>query len=282
MSALSLKAAVKFGENSLAALGFDTPRLDAELILSWALGIDRIAIILLPEKELTSDEHVRYTQAIARRAQHEPVAYITGKKEFWSMSFFVTHDTLIPRPDSETLIDIAARKLTFDQPKLILDLGTGSGCLLLAALQEFPHAHGLGIDQSTAAIAVAKRNAEHLDMADRAQFQTGNWTSGLDAKFDLILCNPPYIAETERATLPPDVVDYEPTDALFAGVDGLDAYQRIIPDMARLLSKTGIALLEIGHKQQGSVRKIAGHAGFIVTAYKDMAHRDRVLLLTGA
>ncbi len=282
MSALSLKAAVKFGENSLAALGFETPRLDAELILSWALGIDRIAIILLPEKELTSDEHVRYTQAIARRAQSEPVAYIIGKKEFWSISLIVTPDTLIPRPDSETLIDVASRKLTFDHPKNILDLGTGSGCLLLAALQEFPNAHGLGVDQSASAVTVAKRNAEALDMADRVQFRTGNWLANIEGEFELILCNPPYIAEGDRLNLSRDVRDYEPETALFAGSDGLDNYRIIIPQITDLLSQNGIALFEIGYNQAESVKNIAFEAGFQSSLYQDMGRRDRVILLTKA
>ncbi len=282
MSALSLRSAVKFGENSLAALGFDTPRLDAELILSWALNIDRIAIILLPEKELTSDEHVRFTQAITRRAQCEPVAYIIGKKEFWSMSFIVTLDTLIPRPDSETLIDVASRKLTFDHPKNILDLGTGSGCLLLAALQEFPNAYGIGVDQSAAAVAVAGRNAVLLDMADRAQFRTGDWLKDIEGQFELILCNPPYIAESERQNLSRDVADYEPESALFAGTDGLDHYRIIIPQLSGLLSDNGIAVFEIGYNQAKRVEEIAFEAGFHATLYQDIGRRDRALLLKKA
>ena len=280
MSALSLKAAAKFGENTLSAIGIDTARLDAELILSWALGIDRIAIILLPERELTSDEHVRYTQAIARRAQHEPVAYITGSKEFWSMSFIVTSDTLIPRPDSETLIDVASRKLTFEHPKNILDLGTGSGCLLLAALQEFPAAHGLGIDRSAKAVAIAKRNADILELADRANFQIGNWAEGIDAQFDLVLCNPPYIAESERSGLMRDVADYEPASALFAGADGLEDYRRVLPEMPAILEKNGICLIEIGNTQAAAVQAIAAQSGLKSTVYQDMGRRDRVLLLT--
>lgn len=256
----------------------DTPRLDAELLMAHALGIERQALLLDPARHAVPD---LYAHLIARRMAHEPMAYILGYRDFWTIRVAVGPGVLIPRPDSETLIEACldlGRERGAGWPGTILDLGTGPGTLLLAALGEFPGATGLGVDTSEYALAYARDNAEELGLADRVAFRSGDWGAGLDGPFDLILCNPPYIGDTE--ILMPDVADHEPGEALFAGPDGLDDYRRIIPDLPRLLAPGGAAVLEIGAAQHISVGELARAAGFDVTCRQDLAGRDRALLLT--
>lgn len=255
----------------------DTPRLDAELLLAHALGVDRSAMLLDPARFEVPDH---FTYLVARRMNHEPVAYILGYREFWSLRIEVGPGVLIPRPDSETLIEAAVDHFRAAPPRTILDLGTGPGTLLLAALSEFPGARGLGVDVSPDAMMYARDNAEDLGMADRVTLHQGNWGEGVEGVFDLILCNPPYIADSEH--LMPDVTKHEPAGALFAGPDGLDDYRRIIPDLGRLLAPGGAAILEIGHSQHILVKELAEAAGFGVACRRDLGGRDRALLLTRA
>ena len=259
----------------------DTPRLDAELLMAHALGIERSAMLLDPARHEVPD---LYAHLVARRMAHEPIAYILGYRDFWTLRIEVGPGVLIPRPDSETLVeaclDFARHERGAGWPSRVLDLGTGPGTLLLAVLSEFPDATGLGVDASEQALAYARDNAEELGMADRTGFQSGDWGKGVDGAFDLILCNPPYIADSE--ILMPDVADHEPAGALFAGADGLDDYRRIIPDLPRLLAPDGLAVLEIGATQHISVRKLAEAAGFAVACRQDLGGRDRALLLTFA
>jgi release factor glutamine methyltransferase len=253
----------------------DTPRLDAELLMAHALGIPRDKLLLWGMDRAVPPE---FAPLLARRLRHEPVAYITGTKAFWSIDLAVTPDVLIPRPDSETLIAAAVAHFGERGPRTMLDLGTGSGALLLAALAEWPRTKGLGIDASAAALAVAHNNADHLGLADRARFQLGDWGAGLDEHFDLILCNPPYI-ETSAA-LAPNVMDYEPHSALFSGADGLDDYRRVIPQLPSLLVDGGIVCLEIGNTQREAVTALAEAQGFTVTGQQDLGGRDRCLVLS--
>ena len=247
-------------------------RLDAEVLLAHLLGVDRGALLL--NQDVSIDLQA-YETLLNRRARHEPVAYITGHREFWSLDLVVTPAVLVPRPDSETLIEAAlAAGIT---PATILDLGTGSGALLLAALSEWPQATGLGIDASPAALEIAAFNAERLGLTPRACFQHGDWGQGLDQRFDLILCNPPYV-ET-LADLAADVRDHEPAVALFAGPDGLDGYRRIVPQLSRLLTPTGVAVLEIGATQAAAVSAFAGAAGLSTSNRRDLAGLDRCLIL---
>lgn len=258
----------------------DTPRLDAELLMAHALGVERQDVLLDPARY---DVPELYGHLIARRMGHEPIAYIVGYRDFWTLRIEVGPGVLIPRPDSETLVEACldvARERGAGWPSRVLDLGTGPGTLLLAVLSEFPDAAGIGIDTSEFALAFARDNAEALGMADRAAFQAGDWGQGIDGPFDLILCNPPYIGTDEP--LMPDVAEHEPAGALFAGVDGLDDYRRIIPDLPRLLAPGGVAILEIGAAQHMLVRELAETAGFAVTSRQDLGGRDRVLLLTRA
>jgi release factor glutamine methyltransferase len=222
---------------------------------------------------------------IERRAAHEPVAYITGSQAFWDLELSVTPDVLIPRADSETLIEAA--QVAFagrEPPKRVLDLGTGSGALLLAALSLFPAAHGLGIDASAAALAVAAGNAEALGFGARADMRRLNWrdagwTEGLAAAgpFDLILCNPPYIES--QTPLSPMVAEYEPHEALFAGADGLDDYRILLPALPRLLTADGVAVFEIGYNQAESVGNLARKIGLKVQLSNDLSGNPRCLTL---
>jgi len=269
-------SALRDAAQRLAAVS-DTPRLDAELLMAHALGVERQVLLLDPSR---FDVPAEFAALVERRMMHEPVAYIVGYRDFWTIRLAVGAGALIPRPDSETLIEAAARHFGDGAPRHVLDLGTGPGTLLLAALAEWPRATGLGIDASAAALAYARANADALGLADRSEFRSGDWSAGIDGQFDLILCNPPYIADSEA--LMPDVAGHEPAGALFAGADGLDDYRRIIPDLPRLLAPGGLAALEIGHTQHISVDELAETAGFKVACRRDLGGRDRALLLTRA
>lgn len=253
-----------------------TPRLDAELLLAHSLGCSRSALLL---RRLDDDIDAAAADIVLmRRLHHEPMAYITGVREFWSLDLHVTPDVLIPRPDSETLVAAALDWLSPDRPAAVLDLGTGSGALLLAVLSERPHAWGLGVDRSEAALAVASANAHGLRLAPRTAWLCCDWSAAIDARFDLILCNPPYIES--GAVLAADVADYEPADALFAGTDGLDAYRAIVPALPPLLARGGAAVLEIGHRQAVAVAALAEASALSCTVLRDIEGRDRALQLT--
>lgn len=251
-----------------------TPRLDAELLLARALGLSRNDL-LLRQQDLSVPDG--YDALIDRRLGGEPIAYIIGVRDFWTISLRVTPDVLIPRPDTETLIEAAVEYFKGRSPDRILDLGTGSGALLLAALDQWPRATGVGVDLSPAALAVAQGNAEHLGLASRASFRLGNWGEGLTEPFDLILSNPPYIASAEPLT--GDVL-HEPASALFAGTDGLDDYRCIAPDIAALTADGGAAFIEIGYEQRKSVSALLHAQGLDVAVRKDMAGHDRCLIAT--
>jgi release factor glutamine methyltransferase len=256
----------------------ETPRLDAELIAAHALGISREDMILRLPDLLPPDW---LDVLLARRLAHEPVAHITGTRDFWTLTLKVTRDVLIPRPDSETLIETALSHFAArgTKPRSILDLGTGSGALLLAALDEWPEAHGLGIDSSPAALAVAQENAERCAMAGRARFRHGNWSAGLSEQFDLVLCNPPYIRD--NCMLPLDVARHEPAQALFGGADGLDAYRLLAQAVGDLMAPGGVALFEIGFDQADSAGALFRGAGLQVSLRRDLAGNARCLVVTG-
>jgi release factor glutamine methyltransferase len=221
---------------------------------------------------------------VARRMRHEPVAYITGRQAFWDLELAVTPDVLIPRADSETLIEAAISSFADRAaPASILDLGTGSGALLLAALSVFPSAHGVGVDASGAAITVASGNAEATGYADRAQFIALNWRAKgwhqvFDHRFDLILCNPPYVETT--ATLAPMVQDFEPHAALFAGIEGLDDYRILLPLIAQLLAPDGIAIFEIGYQQAEPVAALGRDGGLNSALRRDLSGHPRCLIFS--
>jgi release factor glutamine methyltransferase len=260
---------------ALLAAGRHIDRFDAEVLLAHLAGVDRLALMAGPA-EIAVDP-AAFEALIGRRAAGEPTAYITGTREFWSLPLRVTPDVLIPRPDSETLIEAAQGACKDRPPATILDLGTGSGALLLATLSEYPRSRGLGIDLSPAALVVASGNARALGFANRAVFAAGDWGRGLRQRFDLILSNPPYVEDD--AELAPDVRDHEPASALFAGADGLDAYRVLVPQLPGLLNPGGVAVLEIGFNQAAAVSEIAVEAGFVVVTRRDLAGLDRCLVL---
>jgi release factor glutamine methyltransferase len=260
----------------LAAVS-DTPMLEAQLLLAHALGIEREQLLLDPPAELPAE----FEALLACRAAGEPVAYIIGRRAFWTIELEVTPAVLIPRPDSETLLDAAvAHFATTDGPRRILDLGTGSGALLLAALDQWRGASGLGIDVSPTALAVARRNADRLGMAGRTEFRAGNWADGITERFDLILCNPPYVAEA--AVLGAGVAEHEPHAALFAGHDGLDALRLLAPQLPLLIAEGGLAAVEIGFDQATAAAELFAGTGVALDLARDLGGRPRALLLTAA
>ena len=254
----------------------DTARLDSELLMAEALNIDRDKLILSPPNRQVPD---RFWQMVERRKAGEPIAYITGRRAFWNIELHVGPGVLVPRPDSEVLIASAIEHFEGTPgPKRILDLGTGPGTLLLAALDIWPEATGLGIDVSRHAMSYAAANARRLGFEPRVKFKLGNWTQGVSETFDLILCNPPYVAE--GAALGAGVREFEPDEALFAGVEGLDAYRQLAPELPRLLNQGGLAAVEIGHDQAAAVSPLFAREDLSVRVAQDLANRDRALLLT--
>ena len=253
----------------------DTPRLDAELLMAHALGIERDSLLLSRQAHMVP---AVYHSLVERRHAGEPVAYITGKRAFWNIELEVGPGALVPRPDSETLIVAAVEHFEGTAgPKRILDLGTGPGTLLLAALDQWPKATGVGVDSSEVALDYAARNAKRLGLAQRAHFRRGDWAKGISEQFDLILVNPPYVAED--ADLGPGVAEYEPAEALFAGSEGLDEYRRLIPDVGRLIAPGGLAAIEIGHDQAESVGELLKAEALDGRLARDLAGRPRAMLI---
>jgi release factor glutamine methyltransferase len=254
----------------------DTARLDAELLMAEALGVSRSDLLLWRTRDAAPDA---FAALVARRLAHEPVAQILGRKDFYGREFRVTRDVLIPRADSETTV--AAALEACPPNGRILDCGTGSGALLLTLLAELPQATGVGVDRSSAALAVAADNADRLGLAGRAELRLGDWherdwREGL-GQFHCVIANPPYVEEA--AELAPSVRDYEPAGALFAGPEGLDDYRVLIPQLPALLAPGGSAVLEIGATQGDAVSGIAASAGFGAELRRDLGGRDRAVIL---
>lgn len=272
---MTVAEAIRAAAQRLAATS-DTARLDAELLMAHALGVSRSDLLLRAMRDPTP---AGFAALIERRAAHEPVAYITGTAEFYGLELTVTPATLIPRGDSETLI-VAALELAGEAGRM-LDLGTGSGALLLALLANRADWHGIGIDASSAALAVASGNAAALGLAERSAWQhrdwhAPHWADGLGV-FDIVLCNPPYVEAD--AALDPGVRDFEPVSALFAGPEGLDDFRVLIPQLRALMAPAAIAIFEIGAVQAEAVNALAAAAGFTSELRCDLAARPRALVL---
>lgn len=269
-----IRGAIAAAAERLGAIS-DTPRLDSELLMAHALGVERDDLLMRHMDALAPEA---FELLVARRMEHEPVAYITGSRGFWTIELAVGPGALIPRADSETLIEAAIEHFGARAPANILDLGTGPGTLLLAVLDHWREARGLGVDRSEIALDYARRNAERLGMAERAEFRSGDWAAGIEGRFDLVLANPPYIG-TEEA-IGEDVRRFEPHGALFAGADGLDDYRIILPQLRGVLAAGGCAVLEIGWTQADAVSQLAAEQGFSLRVRNDLGGRPRAVLLT--
>lgn len=266
----------------LAAAGVENPRREARLLLAHALDSDQETLIRERETPLSLERAApAFSTLLARRLGREPLALILGRREFWGLSLAVSPATLIPRPESETLVAAAiAARPTRAAVRRVLDLGTGSGCLLLAALTEFPEAFGIGVDRSPHALAIAAGNAAALGLGGRAAFLCGDWGQALRAGFDLVLGNPPYIETTAIDGLAPEVARFEPRDALDGGADGLAAYRAVMAGLPALLAPYGIAVIELGAGQAAAVSALAAAHGLHVQAQvPDLAGIPRALVL---
>ena len=264
----------------LKSAGVDNPRRDARILLAAALGLASNAN--LPDRALTAAEARRFKAWVARRARREPVSRILGRREFWTLTLKLNRDTLDPRPDSETLVEAALARIPDRARALrILDLGTGTGCLLLALLSELPHATGLGVDRAPGAVKAARANAKEAGLAARARFAQGDWTKGLDGKFDVVVSNPPYIPARAIPGLMPEVARFDPRAALDGGCDGLAAYRAIIADLARVLAPYALVAFEIGEGQAGALAKLLKAGGLqVLETRRDLAGSERCIIAT--
>jgi release factor glutamine methyltransferase len=264
----------------LAVAGVENPRGEAWLLLAAASGVERATLLAGAAATLSAEQQASLEALVRRRERREPIAYLLGAKEFWSLSFEVDAAVLIPRPETETVVEAALEQVGVGTAAIrILDLGTGSGCLLLTLLSELPSATGVGVDDSAAALAVAKRNAERLGLGARARFRQGSWGEGLHERFDLIVSNPPYVAAAEWDRLQPEIRCFEPKAALLAGPDGLAGYRELAPACARLLATHGALALEIGLRQADAVSAIlAGQGLDVIERRRDLAGIERCLV----
>ena len=274
---LSLARRLTDGAERLAAAGIEEPRREARLLLSHAARLEGAALLRsLPERVPAPG----YEDCVARRAAREPLAYIIGHQPFWTLDLLVSPDTLIPRADSETLIEAALEAFAGRHVGTVLDLGTGTGCLLLAALTEFSAAWGVGIDRAEGAAQLARQNAANAGLASRAVFVCADWAAPLGGRFDLVLANPPYIDTPALSGLMPEVAWYEPAAALDGGPDGLAAYRLVIAALPDLLARGGRAILELGAGQAEAVSAIARAAGLIAgLPRRDLGGVERALPL---
>jgi release factor glutamine methyltransferase len=262
--------------------GIERPQAEARILLEAAGGRGRGQIIAFPEHAITAAERELFQNLVRRRCAREPISRILGNREFWSLRFAISPATLDPRPDSETLVAAVLARIPDRAAALsILDLGTGTGCLLLALLSELPRANGVGIDSSDAACETASMNAEALGLSARAEFRIGDWARDISAQFDVIISNPPYIESAAIDALAPEVSRYDSRGALDGGPDGLSAYRALIPQAVPRTKPGGLLALEIGAGQGAAVRAIADEAGLTgLGGAQDLAGIERCLLFT--
>jgi release factor glutamine methyltransferase len=281
---LTIDSARRALTTRFAAAGFDSPELDARMLVGAALALDLTALVTQGARGLTADDAARLEAAALRRLAGEPVARILGIREFWGLSFKLSADTLVPRPDTETVVEAALdqirRTRSVNDPLRIADLGTGSGAILLALLSELPQAFGIATDISIGALRTARDNAVVLGLGSRATFVACSYASALSGAFDLIVSNPPYIARRDIAGLAVEVRAHDPARALDGGVDGLDAYRDLIPQACGLLRPGGAVVVEVGQGQAGDVEALMTEAGFtadLTTIRADLAGIPRVV-----
>lgn len=276
---LTLVKAWTAAKDRLKDAGIDQPSIDARLMLEVAANVTRTEIVTDPYRELTTEQQATLEEYLARRARREPVSQIIGRKGFWKILLQVNKNVLTPRPETEVIVDEVLKAFPEQMPFSMLDLGVGSGTILLAVLAERPAAKGLGVDASAEALAVARDNAASLDLNNRAALMHGDWTAGLgDGGFDVVVSNPPYIPTAVIDTLEPEVRDHEPRLALDGGDDGLDAYRLLAPEILRVLKPGGMFAVEIGHDQSKAVEALFKTAGAQqVKTIKDLSTHDRVV-----
>jgi release factor glutamine methyltransferase len=276
----TIRSSLADAAHRLKRAGIEEPYREARVLLSHVLGVDQARIIGHPDAPVS--DPARFLAIIDRRAGRTPMSHILGRREFWSLDFRVTPDTLDPRPESETLVEAALRAVgasAREAPIKVLDLGTGTGCLLLSVLNELPFARGVGVDRSERAVAVARANAVSLGLNGRAQFIVGDWASALSTPFDLVLANPPYVRTAEIESLQPEVRHHEPILALDGGVDGLASYRDLTPHLLRLLAPTATAVLELGAGQADAVRRLIEARGLqVINMARDISGELRCMI----
>jgi release factor glutamine methyltransferase len=275
----ALKDILHQSQDRLEAAGIDKPDLDARLLAQHVLNISQVELLMNLNRMLSEDEVKALHAAIARREKREPVSRIIGRRAFWKSEFKITLQTLDPRPDSETLIEAALKAMPVP-PARILDLGTGTGCLLLSLLTEWPKAQGVGLDISEEAVATARENARDLKLDQRAEFIATDWEKyAAPEPFDLVVSNPPYIAAHEIPGLAPEVAQHDPIAALAGGEDGLECYRSISMRLKKWLKPGGTVLFEIGHTQADAVKSLlAGEGMDVLHTVPDLAGSDRVVV----
>ena len=277
---MTAREALRLGAARLAQAGVDNPRLDARLLLAYAEGLGQATLLADPDRAVDA---AGYAGVLAGRAAREPLAYVVGSQEFWSLPFQVSPATLIPRADSEAVVEAALDALAPGHAGPVLDLGTGTGCLLLAVLHERGEAWGVGVDLSPDAARLAAGNARTLGLSDRASFLAGDWDTALAGRFALVLANPPYVIADEIAGLQPEVARWEPRRALDGGADGLAAYRLVLARLPLLLAPGGSAVLEVGAGQAALVAALAMSAGLhLVEVRRDLGDTPRALWLNCA
>lgn len=264
----------------LRAAAIESPRLEARLLLAEAMGVEQAALLRDPRAPVPPSAAARFGDMLRRRLAREPMAYLLGRQGFWTLELEVSPETLIPRADSEAIVEAALAALPAPGAR-VLDLGTGTGCLLLAVLSEWPGAFGVGVDLAPGAAALAARNAAANGLAGRAAFLAGDWATALSGRFDLVLSNPPYIESAAIPRLMPEVVAHEPARALDGGTDGLEAYRRILAALPDLLTVQGCAVLELGLGQREAVSGLGKAAGLAIRGcHADLGGVERALVLS--
>lgn len=279
------REALAQARDQLRRAGIENPALDARLLAAHAFGTDATGLLLRADNMVDAAAAEHLSVLVGRRIARQPVGRILGTREFWGLPFRLSPDTLEPRPDTETVVETAlaiidARPDGRAAPLKVLDLGTGSGCLLIALLHELPHGTGIGIDRSVGAATTARANAAANEVDTRAAFFCGDWAHALNERFDLVVSNPPYIAHRVVAGLAPEVVGHDPALALDGGDDGLDAYRAILADLPRLLAPDGAAVLEIGYDQEAALRALADTSGMAIEGVRrDLGGQPRAVTL---
>ena len=278
---MNIENILNVGINILQQNKMSNPQLDSELLLSSSINRDKKYIILNPKEILNSDQLNKFKSLIERRKKGEPIAYLINKKEFWKNEFFVNKDVLIPRPDTELMIEQVLKIYSKETQLQVLDIGTGSGCILLSILKERPNFYGTGIDVSKKSINISKFNTKHLNLTNRVKFFHSSVDNFSIGKYDLIVSNPPYIKLLNLKYLEKDVVNFEPKLALSGGLDGFSKIKKVINKARMLIKKNGKFILEIGFNQKNKVSRILKEKGcYVNRAIKDYGKNDRCIIST--